>query len=95
MGCRKLQGPSESITFEEASSMADAKLSELIGFIVSVVDQLDDDKCNEEERDNIKVNMASKLGQLISCSTLKGLLMDPDRYVAELPHNENVKVLED
>lgn len=95
MGRRTLQGPSESITFEEASSMTDAKLSETIGFLVSIVDQLDEGKCDEEERANIKVNLGSTLGQLISCATLKGLLMDPDEFVAELPYNENVKVLED
>lgn len=95
MGKRKLQGTVESITFEEAKYMEDGKVSELVALIISVVDQLPEDACDEDERANIKTNLAMKIGELLSCATLKGMLMDPDEFVSSIPHNEGVKVVED
>lgn len=94
MGKKELRGSSESITFDEAKEMADCKMTELLGYIVSIVDELPDDKCNEEERANLKTNIAVKMGELAAFNVLKGVLMDPKEYISSLPYGETAQVVE-
>lgn len=95
MGKRKLQGKTETITYSEAQEMESYKLNEIIAMFVETVNQIPDDRCNEEEKATCKINFAMELGELTGITMLKGLLMDPDEFVAKLPYNDGVKVVSD
>lgn len=88
---RALVGKTESITLEEAMEFRDKANTEFLYYMKSIVDEATDD---EDERADISVNMAEKLGNLMSMCELVGVLMDDDMYVSRIPHNEGVRIEE-
>lgn len=88
---KKLIGKTETITYEEADALRDKALTEFVYYMCTMID---DNTLDEEERANAKTNMSSKLGNLMSLCELKGLLMDPDYYIAGLPHSEGTRIEE-
>ena len=86
---KKLIGKTETITYEEADRMQGKALTEFVYYMSTMIDENTED---EEERANAKVNLSTKLGNLMNLCELKGVLMDPDHYIAGLPHSDGVVI---
>lgn len=87
MARKKLVGTEETMTLEEAMSFRDKAMTEFLFHMHSLVQEAVED---EEERANADVNLATKLGNVMSLSELVGILMDPDDYVQGLPGKAEV-----
>lgn len=81
MANRKLVGENESITFNEAREFRDKAVAEFLYYMNRILnDAVEDD----EEKANANVNMAKKLGDVVSMSELVGILKDADAYAEGL-----------
>lgn len=78
---KALKGKGESLRYVEAQEMRDKAMTEFLYYLCSIVDEATDD---EDERAELKTNMAAKLENLISAAQLTGLLVDPDYYLMDL-----------
>lgn len=81
MAERIFKGINESITYEEADEMVDKALTQLLFYIRQTAEAATDD---EEELADLTVNLSTYVGTLLNACVLKGLLMDPSRYLDEL-----------
>ena len=88
---RALVGKKESITLKEAIEYRDKANTEFLYYMKAIIDEATED---DEERSNISVKMAEKLGTVMSSCELVGVLMGDDAYISNLPHNEGVKIVD-
>lgn len=78
MAERILKGKEETITADEAWSMAEYAMTELLFYITDLVDEQTED---DEERSTAKVNFSQMVGKVRNGYFLAGLLADPDKYI--------------
>lgn len=81
MAERIFKGKDETITYEEADAMADKALTQLLFYMRQTAEAATDD---EEELADLTVNLSTYVGTLRNACVLKGLLMDPARYLEDL-----------
>ena len=76
-----LRGKGESLRYVEAKEMRDKAMTEFLYYMCEIVDASTDD---QDERADMKLNMSTKLENLVSAAQLTGLLVDPDYYLVNL-----------
>jgi hypothetical protein len=81
MAERIFKGKDEVLTYEEADAMADEALTQLLFYMRQTAEAATDD---EDELADLTVNLSTYVGTLRNACVLKGLLMDPARYLEEL-----------
>lgn len=81
MAERIFKGKADTITYEEADKMTEMAMVDLLYYVHELAKEASDD---EEALANANVFMARKVGALRNACLLRGLLMDPDRYLEEL-----------
>ena len=90
MAERVLMGTTENITYKEAEQMAENAMTELLFYIVGMVDDLTED---EEERADAKVNLGKMVGKVANGYLLAGILKDPKEYIEEtFPEGSDVRI---
>lgn len=88
---RIIKGIDESISYEEAKTYSEKARDELLMNVVSVIDET---ILDEEEAAVAKTRLATLIGRMQNADVMKGLLMDPDDYVASVfPKGSKVEVV--
>lgn len=84
-----LVGKTDRFTLEEARELYEKLRTEYLYYTYALVNEVTDD---EEERANINVNLAHRLGALLGACELIGVLEGPDAYLENLPLSDGVKI---
>ena len=85
-----MKGLEETLTFDEASEVEAKSFDQLVYYIREIAKEAVDD---DDELSDVMVNMMKYVGALRNSCVLKGILMDPGKYLEELGLPDGMKVV--